>query len=321
MKLVRSAAAALSVLIGCATSALAFPDRPVTVLVPWAAGGGADTVTRYVAAALEQELGVPVNVVNRTGGGGLTGHTAIANAAPDGYTLGVASPEIAFYKALGLGDFTPDSLDLFSRVALLPAGVTVKADSPWMSLDDVLREVKSKPKGTFTSSGTGTGGSWHLALGGLLKAAGMEADRVRWVPSQGGAPALQDLAAGGLTMFTGSPAEAKAMLDAGRVRTVAIMSEERSPSLPNVPTLKESKVDWTYQNWFALVAPKGVPADRRAKLTEAAKRAMARPEVQDGLKARGIQPVWDEPGVFPDFLKGFVSRGEAVLVDLGLAKK
>jgi tripartite-type tricarboxylate transporter receptor subunit TctC len=321
MELVRNAVAALAVLIACSSSALSFPDRPVTIIVPWAAGGGADTVTRYVAAGLEQEIGVPVNVVNRTGGGGLTGHTAIATASADGYTLGVASPEIAFYKALGLGELTPDSLDLFSRVALIPAGVTVKADSPWTTLDSLISDLKSKPKGTFTSSGTGTGGSWHIALGGLLRAAGVEADRVRWVPSQGGAPALQDLAAGGITMFTGSPVEAKAMLDAGRAKTLAVMAEERSSSFPAVPTLKESKIDWTYQNWFALVAPKGVPADRRAKLADAAKRAMARAEVQEGLKGRGIQPVWDEPGVFSDFLKGFVARGEAVLTDLSLAKK
>ncbi|WP_375458475.1 tripartite tricarboxylate transporter substrate binding protein [uncultured Enterovirga sp.] len=321
MGLVTRAAAALGMLLAWAGAAQAFPDRPVTIIVPWAAGGGADTVTRYVAAGLQQELGVPVNVVNRTGGGGLTGHSAMANAAPDGYTLGVASPEIAFYKALGLGEFTPDSLDLFSRVALLPAGVTVKADSPWTSLDDLLRDLKAKPKGTYTSSGTGTGGSWHIAMGGLLRAAGLEADRIRWVPSQGGAPALQDLAAGGLTMFTGAPAEAKAMLDAGRVRTIAIMSEQRSPSLPNVPTLMENKIDWAYSNWFALVAPKGIPADRRARIAEAAQRAMARPDVQDGLKGRGIQPVWDAPGVFPDYLKGFVARGEAVLGDLGLAKR
>ena len=321
MRIVKSALAALAMLAATAGAAAAFPDRPVTIIVPWAAGGGADTVTRYVAQGLEQELGVPVNVVNRTGGGGLTGHTAIATASPDGYTLGVASPEISFYKALGLGELTPDSLDLFSRVALIPAGLTVKADSPWTTLDSLISDLKAKPKGAFTSSGTGTGGSWHIALGGLLKAAGLEVDRVRGVPSQGGAPALQDLAAGGITMFTGSPVEAKAMLDAGRARTLAIMADERSGSFPGVPTLKENKIDWTYQNWFALVAPKGVPADRRAKLADALKRAMARADVQDGLKGRGIQPVWDEPGIFAEYLKGFVARGEAVLTDLGLAKK
>ena len=301
--------------------AQAFPDRPVTVIVPWAAGGGADTVARQFTAGLEKELGVPVTVVNRTGGGGITGHSAIIHAQPDGYTLGVASPEIAFYKAQGLGALSPGDLDLFSRLALLPAGVTVKADARWKTLDDLLAEVRSKPKGALTSSGSGVGGAWHIALGGLLKAAGIEADRIRWVPSQGGAPALQDLAAGGLGIFSGSPVEAKSLLDAGRVRTIVVMTDERSPSFPNVPTAKEQKVDWTYSNWFALVAPKGLPADRRAKIQDAAKKAMARPEVQAALKDRGIQPVWDEGTAFADYVSGFVSRGEAVLRDLGVAKK
>lgn len=320
MRLISFVAGAMAALTATG-AAWAFPDRPVTVIVPWAAGGGADTVTRHFTAGLEKELGVPVAVVNRTGGGGITGHSATIAATPDGYTLGVASPEIAFYKSLGLGTITPADLDLFSRLALLPAGITVKADAPWKTIEDFLADAKAKPKGTYTSSGTGVGGSWHIAIGGLLKAAGLEADRVRWVPSQGGAPALQDLAAGGLTMFSGSPVEAKSLLDAGRVRTLVLMTEERSPSFVGVPTTKESKLDWAYSNWFALVAPKGLPADRRAKIQDAAKKAMARPEVQAALKDRGIQPVWDEGSSFADYLKGFVSRGEAVLTDLGIAKK
>ena len=312
-------AAAFAFLI--AGAAHAFPDRPITVIVPWAAGGGADTVARHFTLGLEKELGVPVTVVNRTGGGGITGHSAIINAQPDGYTLGVASPEIAFYNSLGLGTISPDNLDLFSRIALIAASITVKTDAPWKSLDDLLAEIKAKPKGALTSSGTGIGGAWQIALGGLLKAAGLEADRVRWVPSQGGAPALQDLAAGGLSMFSGSAVEAKPLLDAGRVRAIALMSEERSPSFPNIPTTKEQKIDWTYSNWFALVAPKGLPADRRAKIAEASKKAMARPEVQAALKERGVQPVWDEGNSFAEFMPGFVSRGDAVLKDLGIAKK
>lgn len=320
MRLVSFIAAALTACIASG-SAWSFPDRPITLVVPFAAGGGADTVARYFTAGFEKELGVPVGVVNRTGGGGITGHSAIAAATPDGYTVGVVTSELAFYRSLGLGTIAPGDFDIFSRLALLPAGVTVKADAPWKTLSDLLADIKAKPKGAFTDSGTGIGGSWHIAIGGLLKAAGLEADRIRWVPSQGGAPALQDLAAGGLSLFTGSPVEAKSLLDGGRVRILAIMTDERSPSFPAVPTLKEQNVDWTYANWFAIAVPKGLPADRREKLLDAARKAMARPEVQAALKDRGIQAVWDEGGSFQDYLKGFVSRGEAVLADLGIAKK
>ncbi len=313
-------AAALGALLASLSPAAAFPDRPVQIIVPWAAGGGVDAVTRIFAEGFEKELGTPINVVNRTGGGGLTGHTFIAQGAPDGYTLGVASPEIAFYKSMGLGDMTPDSFDLFSRLSLIPAGITVRADAPFKTLPDFLKAVKESPKGTFTASGTGTGGSWHIAAGGLLKAAGLEADRLRWVPSQGGAPALQDVAAGGLTAFTGSPIEAKALLDAGKVRTIVLMTEDRPATFPDIATTKEAGIDWAYQNWFALAAPKGIPADRRQKLFDAAQRTMARPEIQAAMKARGITPVWDKPGEFDAYVKVFVARGTDVLKDLGLTK-
>jgi tripartite-type tricarboxylate transporter receptor subunit TctC len=315
----RTALAAVA-LVASAGSSWAFPDRPVQLIVPWAAGGGMDSVMRIFANGLEAELKQPVNVINRTGGGGLTGHTFIATAPPDGYTIGGASPEISFYKSLGLGELTPESMDLFSRVSLIPAGITVKADSPYKTVADYLKAAKESPKGTLMASGTGVGGSWHIASGGILKAAGIAPDAVRWVPSNGGAPALQDLVAGGISVFTGSPIEAKAMLDAGRVRTILLMTNERHPSFPDVPSAKEVGLDWTYENWFALAAPKGIPADRRKILFDAAQRTMQREDVRKGMMDRGITPVWDKPEEFAAYVKTFTERGNAVLKDLGLTK-
>jgi tripartite-type tricarboxylate transporter receptor subunit TctC len=320
MKGFRRLALAVATLAIGAAPAFAFPDRPVQLIVPWAAGGGMDAVMRIFANGLEAELKQPVNVINRTGGGGVTGHTAIATGAADGYTIGGVSPELSFFKTLGLGDLTVDSVDMFSRVSLIPAGVTIKADAPYKTVADFLKAVKESPKGTFTSSGTGTGGSWHIASGGLMKAAGLPADQIRWVPSNGGAPALQDLAAGGITAFTGSPIEAKAMLDGGRVRTILMMTEERHPNFPDVPSAKEAGLDWTYQNWFAIAAPKAVPADRRKILYEAAERTMKREDVRKGMADRGITPVWDTPAQLQDYVKTFSERGNGVLKDLGLAK-
>lgn len=320
MKNFAKAAVAAVALLASAGASWAFPDRPVQLIVPWAAGGGMDSVMRIFANGLEAELKQPVNVINRTGGGGLTGHTFIATAQPDGYTIGGASPEISFYKSLGLGDLTPESMDLFSRLSLIPAGITVKADSPYKTVADYLKAAKDNPKGTMLASGTGVGGSWHIASGGILKAAGIAPDAVKWVPSNGGAPALQDLVAGGITAFTGSPIEAKAMLDAGRVRTILLMTNERHPNFPDVPSAKEVGLDWTYENWFALAAPKGIPADRRKILFDAAQRTMQREDVRKGMMDRGITPVWDKPGEFDTYVKAFTERGNAVLKDLGLTK-
>jgi tripartite-type tricarboxylate transporter receptor subunit TctC len=320
MRVLSRIAGVAAALFGLCASALAFPDRPVSVIVPWAAGGGTDVVVRTFAAGFEKELGVPVNVINRPGGNGAAGHISIAAAAPDGYTLGAASPEIAFYKTLGTADITPDSIFMFSRLAVIPAGVTVKADAPYKSIGDLLKAMRESPKGTFSGSGTGVGGSWHIAMGGLLKAAGLPPDQARWIPSNGGAPALLEVISGGVSMFTGSPIEAKSLLEGGRVRTLVVMTEERPPAFSNIPTTKEEKIDWLYSNWFALVAPKGIPDDRRARLFEAAKKAHALPEVQNPLKERGIIPVWDAPGDFDKYLVDFVAKGNAVLKDLGLAK-
>ena len=154
--------------------------------------------SRLLGAGLEKELAQPVNVVNRTGGGGVTGHSAMMTAAADGYTIGLATSEIATYKAIGLADITPDNFDIISRVTTIPSGITVKADGPYKTAADVIAALKAAPKGTLSASGTGPGGAWHLALAGLCKAAGLAADHVKYIPSQGGAPALQELVAGGL---------------------------------------------------------------------------------------------------------------------------
>ena len=315
------AAAILSSLLAVPAAAQKYPDRPITFIVPWAAGGGADLASRLLGAALERELGVPVNIINRTGGNGVTGHYAIASAAPDGYTIGMATSEIAYLKTTGLSDITPETYDIISTVLTFPAGITVKTDSPYKTAGDFLSALKSNPKNAFTASGAGTGGSWHIAVAGLGKAAGVGADHVRWVPSQGGAPALQEVVAGGITMFSGSPGEAKSLADSGRVRILALMADERSAAFPDVPTLKEAGVNWSFTNWFALVAPKGLPAEVRARLVAAGAKAHATAEVQDPLKQRGFNPMWSGPEKAREFALGFATSTRDVLTDLGLAKQ
>ncbi|TCZ56634.1 tripartite tricarboxylate transporter substrate binding protein [Roseicella aquatilis] len=297
-----------------------WPARPVTVIVPWAAGGGADTVTRILAQGLEQELKQPVNIVNRTGGNGITGHAAIANAAPDGYTIGTGTSEFVNFRALGLSEFGPANLDLLSRVATLPAGVTVQAGAPWRDVGAFAAALREAKRGQFTGSGVGAGGSWHLAAAGLCRALGLPADQIRWIPSVGGAPALQDLVAGGITVFTGSPVEAQSLVAAGRVRVLGVMAESRMSILPEVPTLREAGLPWTYANWFSLVAPRGIPAGVRTRLLDVCARAHARADVQEMLRGRGIVPVWDGPEAFAAFVGEFGQTSAVLLKELGLGR-
>lgn len=294
-----------------------YPERPVTIVVPWGAGGGTDTIIRIFAVGFEEEMGRPINVVNRTGGSGVVGHSAIANAAADGYTLGACTSEITYFKTVGLTDITPASYDLISRLATIPAGVTVSADSPYKTVGEVIDAAK---KGGLTSSGSGLGGPWHMAVAGMMKSTGASVDAVKFIPSKGGAPALQDLVSGGISMFTGSPIEARALADAGEVKILGIMSEERSPAFPDVPTLKESGIDWALTNWFSLCAPKGLPDDVKLKVESAAKAAHASPAVQDALAQRGITPLFDGSRAFSAFASEFAGEAKELLTDLGIAK-
>lgn len=315
-------AAALAIALGGPAAAQKYPERPITLIVPWAAGGGADLVSRILASGLEKEFGQPVNVVNRTGGSGVTGHTAIMTAAPDGYTFGVATSEIATFKTIGLADITPDSFDIVSRIVTIPSGISIKSDGPYKTAADVVAALKGAQKGQLSASGTGPGGAWHLAVAGLSKAAGVPADQIKYIPSQGGAPALQELVAGQLSLLTVSPIEAKALADAGKVKVVAVMDAKRMSSLPNVPTLKEATgLDWQFVNWFALTLPKGVPADVRATIAERAKKAHARDDVQAPMKERGITPVWETSEEARAFAAKFSTTAGQLLKELGLAKE
>ena len=177
-------AIAASVAFGATAADAKYPDRPITIIVPWGAGGGTDAVGRIFANLLEQDLGVPCNVVNRTGGSGVVGHSAIANAAPDGYTLGIITVETAMMHWVGLTDMTYKDFSVFGQVNLDPGGLMVSADSPYKSAKDLLTAIKAKPAKTFKASGTGQGGIWHLGYAGWMLSEGVDVAKVPWVPSQ-----------------------------------------------------------------------------------------------------------------------------------------
>jgi tripartite-type tricarboxylate transporter receptor subunit TctC len=247
----------------------AYPERPITLIVPWAAGGGTDATARIVGSLLEKELGQPVNVVNRTGGNGVVGHEAIATASPDGYTIGLATVEIAMLHWQGLTqrsykDFTPLAL-----MNLDPAGVQVRSDAPYKTVSDLVEDIKKNP-GKFKASGTGQGGIWHLGIAGMLDSLGVNPSAVRWVPSQGAAPGLQDLVAGGVEIVPCSLPEARSLIEAGRVKSLAIMDAQRNPAFPNVPLLSEQTGSkWTIGAWRGMVGPKDLPADVSKRLVDA----------------------------------------------------
>jgi len=315
-----AAALAASLFSGQA-AAQAYPSRPITLIVPWAAGGGTDAVARVIGTLLEKDLGQPVNVVNRIGGSGVVGHQAIAGAAPDGYTIGLITVEITMMHHQKLTELNPTSYTPIALVNLDPAGFQVRADSSYKTMQDVINAIKSNPPGKFKASGTGQGGIWHLALAGMLRDLKLDPAAVPWVPSQGAAPGLTDLVAGGVEFVPCSLPEARSLIDAGKVRSLAIMDDKPSALYPNIPTLKQATGStWATGAWRGIAAPKGLPKDIQDKLTAAVKKVYDSKEYKDFMAQRGFGMLWGNAEEFGRFMAKADADMSAVMKAVGLAK-
>ncbi|TQM38325.1 tripartite tricarboxylate transporter substrate binding protein [Pseudonocardia cypriaca] len=278
-----------------------FPSRPIELIVPWAAGGGTDSVARFVGTQLAERLDTQVNVVNRTGGGGVVGHSAIATARPDGTTIGMATVEITMMHWQGLTDLTFEQLTPIGLVNSDPAGVTVRTDAPWADVQQLLAEAKTQP-GATTASGTGRGGIWDLARAGMLLEVALPPDAIRWVPSEGAAPALQELVAGGVHVSTASLVENRTMIEAGRAKALAVMAEERLPNFPDVPTLREQGIDFTMAAWRGIAGPEGLPEDVVGELGCHLDGIVHSPAYEEFMRTAGFGIVWRGPQDFGAYL-------------------
>ena len=316
-----AAAAGASLIAAPAIAQANYPSRPITMVCPWGAGGGTDATARIVAQLLEKDLGQPVNVVNRTGGSGVVGHSAIATAAPDGYNIGMLTVEIAMMHHQGLTDLKSTSYTSLALMNEDPPGVQVSTASPYKDMKALADAIKAAPPGKLKASGTGQGGIWHLALIGWLVAMGLKPDHVAWVPSNGAAPGMQDLAAGGIDIVTCSVPEARAMIDAGKAKSLAIMASARNPQFKDVPTLNETLgINYSIGAWRGIGAPKGLPPEIAAKLTAALKKAFDSKDYQDFMNSRGFGMKFaDGPG-FASFMAASDTSMASAMKAAGLAK-
>ena len=305
---------------GCTATRTEYPTRPLTLVVPWAAGGGTDAVARVIASLLESDLGKPVNVVNRTGGSGVVGHQAIAGARPDGYTIGIITVEIAMMHHQGLTDLTGAAFTPLGLINFDGAAIQVRADSPYGSLADLLQAIRTNP-GRLKASGTAQGGIWHVALAGLLDEQQIAPAAVLWVPSNGSAPALLDLVAGGIDLVAASHPESRSLMDAGKVRSLAILDETPSTLYPAVPTGKQAiGSNWTMGAWRGIAAPANLPAEIQTRLEAAVKKAYDSPEYRDFMTARGFGMRWADPSEFAVLMSSSDRQMGAVMTTVGLAK-
>ncbi|HEV8552048.1 MAG TPA: tripartite tricarboxylate transporter substrate binding protein [Casimicrobiaceae bacterium] len=315
------AAAALALMGFVSPAALgAYPERPITLIVPWGAGGGTDATARIIGVLLEKELGQPINVVNRTGGSGVVGHSAIAQAAPDGYTIGIITVEIGMMHWQGLTELNGTSYTPVGLVNADPAGLQVRADAPYKNANDLVAAVKANP-GKFKASGTGQGGIWHLAIAGMLRDLKVDPTSVPWVPSNGAAPGLQDLVAGGVEIVPCSLPEARSMIDAGKVKSLAVMADQPAALYPNVPTLKAATgSSWTMAAWRGIAAPKNIPPEARDKLVAALRKIVASKDYTDFMAKQGYGVIYAGPEDFAKFMAKSDTDLGATMKAVGIVK-
>jgi len=305
MIMARFAVAAALALAGIvAASAQTYPNRPITMIVPFAAGGPTDVVGRLIGQRIGEILGPQIIIENVGGAGGMTGSQRVAQAAPDGYTMvlgtvGTHAQNQTLYKRPlyhAATDFTPVAL-----IAEVPTVLIARKDLPVTNLKEFADYAKkNQEKMSYGSAGTGSAA--HLACVVLDVAMGT---RVTHAPYRGTGPAMTDLQGGRIDYLCEPITTAKSQIDGGSVKAIALMNRTRSPALPNVPTTVEQGMNVEAYTWNAIFLPKGAPAAIVNKLHDVALQAMHTPVLKERLEGLGAQVVPDDRAT-PSYLGGFV---------------
>ncbi|NLJ46616.1 MAG: tripartite tricarboxylate transporter substrate binding protein [Treponema sp.] len=307
---------------GTAFAQKKYPSKPITIVCPWSSGGGTDRTARFMAEALSKELKVPVNVVNKTGGSGAVGHVAGALAAPDGYTILNATFEIVILKYLGYADITPSSVIPLFQFNEDAAAVSVKADSPYKDVPSMIAAIKSKPEGTFLTSGSTIASAWDLPRVRMLMAAGIKPSTVKFIPTQGGAaPAITELLGGHVDAVFCSYPEIAPQVAAGAVRTIGVFADKRNPMFPEIPTLKEQGIDVVGGTWRGFAVPNGTPAAVVKTLEAAFKKITDSQEFKDFMAKNQFGIRVRDSKEFTKFMNEEFAGLEKVMDEAGYLKK
>ena len=279
----------------------AFPERPITIVVPYAPGGAADAVARVVATRLGAKLGGSVIVDNKAGASGTIGASFVAKAPADGYTmLYDATPHSINPHLFPKMPYAANALQPLSLVLLAPNVLIVKADAPYKNVGELIAKAKAQPgKINFASGGSGT--VQRLAAELFRQQLGL--DMVH-VPYKSGGPAITDVIAGQVDFMFGTVAATYPHVSGGKLRALAVSAPERSKRLPDVPTVAEAAIPgYEAYEWNGVFLPAGVPAPIATKLQQALQEVLKEDEVKQRLADMGAQPVGSTPADFAAFLK------------------
>lgn len=297
--------------------AQSWPSRPLRLVIPFAAGGGADIAGRVIGQELGEALKQPVIIENRTGAGGTIAPNNVAKSPPDGYSLvlghlgGIAiAPHL--YK-----DLPFDPVNDLSPVTLVVNGLSVLVVNPELPVrtaGELVAYAKKNPNQlSFASAGSGT--DTHLA-GELFKS--MTGISMVHIPYKGGAPALVDLISGRVQLSFASVATTISAIQTGKLRAVAMTGKNRFEGLPGVPTIAESGVPgYEINNWYGIFVPANTPQDIIQRLNAETIKILKKPDVHAKLIAAGLEPIWSTPKEFADYVRAETDKWRKIVVDSG----
>jgi tripartite-type tricarboxylate transporter receptor subunit TctC len=293
------AAAACLLGLTSAASANGYPEQPIRLLIGFPPGGGGDLYGRTIANELGKHIGKPIVVENKPGAGGNIAAELMTQAKPDGYTLLLAmSGNLGSAPAIrnNLTYKVPDDFVFISQLVETPYGLVVSGDSKIKTIQDYVAAAKG---GQLSYASTGTGGAAQIVMEMVKQQGNLD---VLHVPYKGSGPVMTDLMSGLVGSFFAPYTPLMGQINSGKLRVIAVSSEKRVPSMPNVPTLKESGIDVVMTQWYGLVAPKGTPQPIIDKITQAVKQAMQTPEVQRVYRADGAQESTLTGAAFREFV-------------------
>ncbi|BFO57182.1 tripartite tricarboxylate transporter substrate binding protein [Acidovorax sacchari] len=307
------AAAAACALLPGLSAAQAFPSKPITIIVPFAAGGTTDILARIIAQGMGAELGQSVVVDNRAGAGGNIGGQVAARAPADGYTLfmgtvGTHAINASLYKKMPfdpIKDFAP-----LTRVANVPNLLVANPAQPFKTVPELIAYAKANP-GKINFGSSGSGSSIHLS-GELFKS--MAKVDMQHVPYKGSAPAVTDLLGNQIAIMFDNMPSAIQHVRSGKLRAIAVTTAKRSPELPDVPTIAEAGVPgYEATSWFGMFAPAATPAPVVAQLNATIVKVLAQPDIKKKLAEQGAEAAGETPAQFADFIqKESVKWGKVV---------
>ncbi len=309
-------AASSPLIFGGPVWAADYPERPVELVVPFAAGGGTDALARAFAESARKHLAQPLLVVNKPGASGAIGWNDVIHGKTDGYKLAVMTVEITTLPHLGLAKFSHEDFTPIARLNADPAAITVRHESPWNTLEEFLAAARKAGSAKPMSMGNaGNGSIWHLAAASVEDRTGITFNHI---PFAGASPAVQALMGGHVDAVAVSPAEVGVFVQAGKLRTLAVMADQRVAGFEKVPTFKERNIDLSIGTWRGLGVAKATPANVIETLKTMAQKTMAEPAMKEAMVKLNLGSSWADDSAFKTMLRRDHEAFKHIINKLGL---